>query len=183
MDARRWLRVMLLLPLALLACGVGCTSRPVPLPCQPAISQVAADRFEEKIRPLVEQNGAGPVILQTTSDEVTSFLTQMLEEHAGVVPLESPRVCFTSGEAYVAGRFTTVLPFEFEGMVVLAPHLAGGRVDIEIVRAWAGLVPLPSALLRSLSDTLNETLAEWEDGIHFSAIEIGEGRVTLSGHR
>lgn len=184
MDSRRRVLVMLLLLLALLACGPRCVpSRPPVLPCQPDISQAAASRLEEKLRPLIEGKGSEVVTLQTTSEEVTSFLTGMLEERADQLPLENPRVCFVPGEIYVAGHFTDILPFEFEGIVVLAPRLVEGRLRIEIAQAWAGSVPLPSALLRSLSDTLNQTLAEWENGIHLSAIEVGEGEITLTGHR
>jgi len=183
-DSRRRFLVMLLLLVVLLACGPACVSSgPVVMPCQPDISQAAASRLEEKLRPLIEEEGSAVVTLQTTSDEVTSFLTWMLEEHAGQLPLENPRVCFTPGEIYVGGRFTNILPFEFQGVVVLAPHLVEGRLRIEIVRASAGSVLLPGALLRSLSDTLNETLAEWGKDIHFSAVEIGEGQITVSGHR
>ena len=184
MHSNRRPVLLLLVVLSLLACGPACvSSRPVILPCQPDVSQAAASRLEEKIRPLVEEKGPEAVTLQTTSDEVTSLLTQMLEAHAGQVPLENPRVCFTPREIHVAGRFTNILPFEFEGIVVLSPHFVRGRVRIEIVRASAGSVPLPSALLRSLSNTLNDTLAEWGNGIHFRAIEVGEGQITVTAHR
>jgi len=177
-------RRVLLMLILLLVCGAGCASRArVSLPCQPEISEAAATRFEEKIRPLTEEEGAGPVALQTTSDEVTSFLTQMVEEHTGEVPVTNPRVCFTPGEIYVAGRFTSVLPFDLEATVVLAPRLVEGRLEIEILEVWAGSLALPKVLLRSLSSTLNETLAESSTGIHVSAIHVEEGQITLSGYR
>ena len=185
MHSKRWpLLLLLLLLLPLLACG-SCRrpSHPFTLPCQPTISEAAADRFEEKIRPLIEEKGPKVFTLQTTCDEVTSFLVRMLQEHPGESPVEDPRICFTPGQVHVAGRFTNVLPFEFEGVVVAVPHLVDGRLEIEIVRASAGSLPLPGALLRTLSNTINETLVESEIGIHFSAIEVGEGQITVSGHR
>jgi hypothetical protein len=42
---------------------------------------------------------------------------------------------------------------------------------------------LPGALLRALSNTVSETLAESELGIRLSAIEVGEGQITVSGYR
>ena len=184
MHSKRRFPLLLLLLLPLLACGP--CRRPshlVSLPCQPTVSQAAADRFEEKMRPLIEEEGPEVFTLQTTCDEVTSFLTRILEEHPGESPVEDPRVCFTPGQVHVAGRFTNVLPFEFEGVVVAAPHLVEEQLEIEIVQASAGSVPLPGALLRTLSSMLNETLAESEIVIHFSAIEVGDGQITVSGHR
>jgi len=153
------------------------------LPCQPTVSEAAADRLEEKTRPIVEEKGPEMFTLQTTGDEVTSFLVRILEEHSGESPVEDPRVCFTPGQVHVAGRFINVLPFEFEGVIVVAPHLADGRLEIEIVRASAGSTPLPGALLGTVSRTINETLAESEPGIRLNVIEIGEGQITVSGHR
>jgi len=120
--------------------------------------------------------------LQTTHDEVTSFLVRTLEEHPGESPLEDPRVCFALGRVYVAGRFTNVAPFEFRGVIVGVPRLVDGRLEVEITRASAGPMLLPRSLLRTLSKTLNETLAESELDIRFSAIEVGDGQITVSGH-
>lgn len=184
MRSRRRPLLLLLLLLPLLACSPSRrSSRRTTLPCQPAISEAAADRLEEKMRPLVEQKGPEVFALQTTCDEVTSLLVRTLEEHPGESPVEDPRVCFTPGRVHVAGRFVNVLPFEFDGVVVVAPHLVDGQLDIEIVRASAGSVPLPGALLRTLSHTINETLAESQPGIGFSAIEVGEAQITVSGYR
>ena len=181
-------RLQPLLALCLLFTFMACgsprrSSNPLTLPCQPNISEVAADRFEERLRPLIEAGGPEVFTLQATCDEVTSFVVQILKEHPGESPLEDPRACCELGRVYVAGRFTNVLPFKFEGMVVAAPHLVDGGVDIEIVRASAGSVSLPGTLLRTLSKTINETLAEWLVDIHFNMIEVGEGQITVSGHR
>jgi len=181
MHLKRRPLLLLLLLLPLLACGQ--SSRRLTLPCQPTISEAAADRFEEKIRPLIEEEGPEEFTLQTTCDEVTSFLERILEEHPGESPVEDPRVCFTPGQVHVAGRFVHVFPFELEGVAVATPHLVDGQLEIEIVRASAGSVPLPGALLRTLSNTINETLAESDMDIHLSAIEVGEGQITVSGHR
>jgi hypothetical protein len=56
-------------------------------------------------------------------------------------------------------------------------------VEIAILRASAGSKPLPRALLRTLSRTINETLAESELSVRFGAIEVGEDQITVSGTR
>jgi uncharacterized protein YpmS len=131
----------------------------------------------------VEEKGPEVFTLQTTQDEVTSFLAQVLQEYPGESSIEDPRVCFASGQVYVAGRFTNIAPFEFGGVIVAVPHLVDGRLEIEIARASAGSMLLPGALLRALSNTVSETLAESELGIRLSAIEVGEGQITVSGYR
>jgi hypothetical protein len=183
---RRPLSLLLLLLLLLPLPACSSDRRPggrLTLPCQPTISEAASDRLDEKIRPIVEEKGPEVFTLQTTHDEVTSFLVRILEAHPGESPVEDPRVCFTPGQVYVAGRFTNVVPFEFGGVIVAVPHLVDRRLEIEITRASAGSLLLPRALLRTLSKTLNETLSESELDIRFSAIEVGEGQITVSGHR
>jgi predicted small lipoprotein YifL len=180
MHAKRPSLLLLLLLLSLAGCG---PSRQLALPCQPNVSEAAADRLEEKIRPIVEEQGPEVFTLQTTGDEVTSLLLRMLEEHPGESPVEAPRVCFTPGEVHVAGRIVNVLPATLEGVAVFAPDLVEGRVEIAILRASAGSKPLPRALLRTLSRTINETLAESELSVRFGAVEVGEDQITVSGTR
>ena len=184
MHSKRRLLLLILLVLPLLACGRSRQSdRRLTLPCQPTISEAAADRLEEKIQPLLEGKGAEVFTLQTTGDEVTSYLVRMLEENPGESPVENPRVCFTPGRVHVAGRFVHVLPARFEGLVVATPHLADGRLVINITQASAGSVRLPGVLLGTLSRTINETIDELETEIRFNAIEVGEGQITVTGHR
>lgn len=184
MHLKRCLLPLLFLLLALLACGPCRLSGPqVTLPCQPTISQAAAESLREKLQPIIEEKGPAAFTIQATSDEVSSFLALMLKEHPGESPVVNPRICFTPGRVHVAGHFTNILPFDFEGVVVAAPHLEGGQLKIELIRASAGSVLLPDVLLHALSNTINETLAESEIGIQFTAIEVGEGQIIISGHR
>jgi uncharacterized protein YpmS len=179
---RLWLPLLLLVPL------VACSPIPgqghgVVMPCQPAISEAAADRLEERVAPLVQASGSGDFTLQATADEVTSLLVRMLAEHPGESPVEDPRVCFAPYTVYIMGRFTKVLPFEFEGVIAVVPRLVEGRLSVEVTKASAGSLSIPDALLRTSSKTISESLAEWLPDVHFSEIEVSEGEIVVSGHR
>jgi len=183
MSSFRRRAILLILPLLLLSTGCNQLTRPVTLPCNPAISSAAAERFEEKIQPLLAENGPPVFTVQASHDEVTSYLLHLLEEHPGESPVINPRVCFTPGQVHVAGRFVNLLPFAFDGLVVAVPRLVDGQPRLEIVRATAGEVSLPKPLLRMASQTANETIAEMRLGFRLTTLEIGDGQFTLSGQR
>jgi hypothetical protein len=175
---------VLLLLFSLPACAsAGPSSGRLALPCQPTISDAAADRMEEKLRPVLEPKGPTVFTVQATNDEMTSFLSRALLEHGGASPLEGPRVCFSAGEVHMSGRFTNVTPFQFTAVVVAVPRPVDGRLVVEVKHASVGSLRLPGALLRRVSTTVNETLAELELGVQFRAIEIGEGQIIVSGER
>ena len=182
MHVKQSLPLLLILAFLFLV-GAACQSTgSVTMPCQPVVSQEAANRFNEKTRSLFEE-GSGPFSLETTSDEVTSFLVLFLEEYQGESPLEDPRICFSAGEVYVAGLFTRVVPFDLRATVVATPRLVDGRVELDIVRASAGSIALPGMLLRAISKTINQTLAEYDIPMHFTMLEVGEDRITVGGQR
>jgi len=181
--ASRWLPLLLLL-LPLLACGRSHGSgHRWTLPCHPTVSQAAADRLRERLQPLIRAEGPSEFTLQATADEVTSLVVDILEEHPGETFVEEPRICFAPGRVYIAARLTRVSPFTVEAMVAAEPRLRERRLDIQIVQASVESASLPDALLRALSRTATESLAESLANVHFSEIEVGEGQITISGQR
>jgi len=167
---------------AILACGpCGWLSRSGPkLPDRSIeITEEAAQRFQEKLREAAESQGKGPIRLQFSDQELTSFINLRLEERADM-PLVEPRIWFTQGKIYMSGELhSEEVPLSGRAVIVASAQVADGRIQISIDQATIGRVPIPRAFLDTLSQRVNDILGRAQLHIKVERLEILEGEVIL----
>jgi uncharacterized protein YpmS len=174
-----WLCLCLMLPL--LACSLPIrrqeTRQPMPTI---AISEQAAERFEEKIVNARDTTDSNKFRLQITDEEITSYLNLRLQERSADIPLQEPRVWFSDGKMYLSGKVQLESPkVSGQGVVVAVPHVVDGRVQIEISRASVGPVSVPRPFLQQITTYINDQLAQMVSGVKVEKIEIREGELLI----
>lgn len=173
-------RLTFLLFLSLILLAAACRPRPPLLdPCAQGgpipISRDAAQRFEQKVREVVERPGPH-FSLEVSSEEVTSYLALT----ALGIPLADPQVRFVEGKACLSGTFIGLGPLRMDLSVVAAAGMEGGQVRVEIEGARLGPIPLPTGLL---SRIINETIRDAQVHITLTRLEIRQDRLIVAGTR
>jgi len=167
-----------------LACGpCNLFSVEVPTPPHPiAVSSDSADQLESRIRQNVAGEPGQQFILRMTDAELTSLLVANLAKY-DEAPVTDPQVWFTKGKIYGTGRLVNILPVEAEFFVVASAHIQDGKVMVEIEEVSAGTLPLPSSVLETISQSINETVEELQLDVEVTALEILEGEAIVKGKR
>ena len=147
------------------------------------ISQEAANRLKENFNREMQEASTGEEFrLFVTNEEITSLVALSLQD-TGSIPLTDPQVWFTAGRVYIAGTFSPVWPFRFRSLIVAIPVVHEGQIEVEVERAQMGPFPFPQRVLKSASESINETLAEMQLDLHITALQILEGELQLAGTR
>ncbi len=179
----RWVRLLMpLLVMMGLACGpCNLISGEVPTPPRPvAVSTEAAGQLESRL----QQNLQGPpgqeFIVRMSDAEVTSLVAIELAAY-DESPVADPQVWFTKGKVYGRGRLVNVLPIETEFFFIANPRVQDGKVVFEMEKVSAGALPIPNSALRTLSESINQTVEEAQLGVQVTDIEILEGEIIIRG--
>jgi uncharacterized protein YpmS len=169
-----------------LACGpCGLLGGKTPTPPRPiAVSTESAAQLESRIRHALRVSGepGQQFILRMTDAEVTSLLASKLAQYEDS-PVADPQVWFTKGKIYGTGRLVNVVPVTTNLYLVASPRIEDGNVRVVIEEASAGGLPLPESVLQTLSQSLNETVAELQLEVDVNALEILEGEAIIKGMR
>jgi uncharacterized protein YpmS len=173
--------------LLLLACTpCSCLSRlgaPTP-PKNIEVSQEAAQSLEEKLNEAMSSAGTGEFTITATDEEVTSLIAVQMEK-ASDTPMRDVQVHFGDGRIHVWATLADVLPFDMSVYLAGTVTVVNGQLQVDIVESSAGVIPIPQSLLDSLSQTINETIAEAEmrgqNKVQITEVTIGDGEITVSG--
>jgi len=176
--------VGLLMMGAILACAPGNWSNiPSPPGGRIPVSQEAADRLRENFHREMQEASTGEEFrLFITNEEITSLVALALQD-TGSVPLTDPQVWFTAGRVYITGTFSPFWPLKFRSLIVATAVVRDGQVVVEVEQAQMGPFPFPRRVLKSASESINETLAEMQLDLQVTALEILEGELQLAGTR
>ena len=180
-----WVRLALCAVVLLsLACGpCNLLAAVTPTPPRPiAVSTESAAQLESRIQQNLSGPPGQPFLLRMSDAEVTSLLATKLAETDGA-PVADPQIWFTKGKIYGQGRLVNVLPVETTFHIVATPHIRDGQVIVDIEEVSAGTVPLPDRVLDTLSQSLNETIAEAQLDLEVTDLEILEGEAIFKGVR
>lgn len=166
------LAVFLVLCLALTICLVA-SPRPPKLNLPPvAISDAAAQTFEDKVLSLVDAP-LGPFTVDLSEEEASSWLALRLPGS----PFLNPQVHFVDGKVYVSGEVSMGVPLKVVSMWTMTQDSARPRVLLE--RASIGFFALVPVLLNSVSSTINEMIDESGTGIFPASATIGDGHIVI----
>jgi hypothetical protein len=143
------------------------------------VTEDAASSFEEKLKGAWEDQGKDQFRLQFTDEELTSYVNMRLQD-AGTIPLTDPRVWLTRGKMYVGGKLTMPdLPLSGQAVIVASASLLDEKVQISFEQASIGRIPIPSALLSSIEDTVNGALSQAQLSLRILQLEILEGEAII----
>ena len=166
------LAVFLVLCLALAICLAG-APRPPRLSLAPvSASDIAAQSAEDKFTAVVDA-ALGPVRVDLTDEEATSFLALRVPGS----PFLKPQVHFDGGKAYISGIVDMGVPLKVDSMWAFTTEGARPRVVLE--RASIGPFALPAILLNSVSSTINEMIDESGAGIAPTTVRSQGGRIVV----
>lgn len=155
-----------------------------PEPTSIPVSTEAAGQFEDTLATAaaeLEQTGQVTVIISET--QLTSFVAQQLPANDEYV-LTDPQVILRDGNIEVTA-IASVGSLSTDAVVILQPYVEQGNLRLSIVDGKFGAIPIPDAILVTLTETLNQNLDYFTtvNGRKFwlETISIADGSMTLSG--
>jgi hypothetical protein len=171
--------IFIMLTLPVLACGGGGESEIGPPGGSIPVSQEAAERLKNNFyQALQEATVDHEAQLRVTNEEATSlFATELVE--TGSIPLSNPQVWFTSGRIFITGGVRPFGPFEFNSLIVASAIVDDGQLNVSVQEAQMGMFDFPDAILASITDTVNETLAGLLLDLDITRLEILEGEMIV----
>jgi hypothetical protein len=174
----------MLLFVASLACGPGNGSNEIgPPEGEIPISRASADRLKENFyQALQEASSNHESQLRITNEEITSLVAIELAE-TGRIPMSDPQVWFTSGRIYITGRIKPFGPFKFNSLIVATAVVDDSQLVVKVQEAQMGAFDFPDAILESITQTVNEALAEILIDLDITRLEILEGEMFVLGVR
>ena len=173
------LPMIVLFGLACSPCGL--LSGTVPTPPHPiAVSTEAAGQLESRIQQNLSGQSGQQFILRMDDGEVTSLVATKLAQYNGSI-VTNPVIWFTRGKIYGTGKLVGVLPIDTEFFIIATARVQDGKVVLEMEKASTGSLPLPTAALDTISQSINETVAESQLGAEITSLEILEGEIIIRG--
>ena len=175
-----------LLVAVLVLFGMGCgpcnlLSGNVPTPPHTiTVSTEAAAQLESRIQQNLSGQPGEQFIMRMTDTEVTSLVATKLAQY-DESPVADPQIWFTRGKIYGTGRLVNVLPIQTRFYVVAMARIEDGRVTVSIEESSAGALPIPTGVLNTISQSINETVDEMQLDISVTAFEILEGELIVQG--
>ena len=173
------LPMIMLFGLACSPCGL--LSGTVPTPPHPiAVSTEAAGQLESRIQQNLSGQPGQQFILRMSDDEVTSLVATKLAQYDGSI-VTDPVIWFTRGKVYGTGKLVGVLPIDTEFFIIATARVQDGKVVIEMEKASTGSLPLPTAALDTISQSINQTVEESQLDVEVTDLEILEGEIIIRG--
>lgn len=184
-ERPRWAWLVLSLGLLLgLACGpCNLLQAEKPTPPHPiAISTESAGQLEARIQQNLTGEAGQQFILRMNDSEVTSLVATKLAQY-DESPVKEPQIWFTRGKIYGTGKLVNILPVETDFYIIATARIEDGKVVVVMEKTSAGAVPIPSSMLDTISQSINETVEEAQLEVEITALEILEGEIILKGVR
>jgi len=173
-------RIFLLLAiLSLLLSGCKGSKAPDVIPQRPV--ETSAELAEQARKKLRAIEAKGPFSLTLTEGEVTSLLISYIEEELRESPLREPAIWFEDGQIIARGKIVNVVPTTLEFVIVLSPYVENGLPQIKFDYVQVSGWKLPGIVLRFISRSANETLAEAKLKVYVEEIKVDQGSITVSG--
>ncbi len=176
-----FISVLLLLGIVGLACGSSQTPPVVAPGGTISVSQEAAYRLKQNFyQAMQEATLTHEARLRVTNEEITSLLALELTK-TGQIPLTEPQIWFIAGKIYLTGRVNLLGSLNLNSLIIAAPIVTDGRVTIQVQQAQMGALSFPENSLLSMTQTINEALAEIATNLTITHLEIQNGEMVLAG--
>ncbi len=179
------MRKLSLLALALLCVSiVACKPRAEATPARGAPPQIPyseelAQSLDARLQPYF-QGRTGQFALQTTSQELTSWITYTAARWSGM-PVRDVVVWFSPDHVHFSGVITRVLVFSFRVQVHARVSLSGQGLQVSVERACVAGIALPGWARNLASRIITDTIADTGPYVRLESLEIGDDSLRASG--
>ncbi|MBI2976380.1 MAG: LmeA family phospholipid-binding protein [Chloroflexi bacterium] len=167
---------------AALACSSVTVGGPTPEHAPIAVSTEAVGSLLDKFKSL--SSATGEVTVSITESELTSWLAGQLASDT-TATFTHPQVYLRDGQIKF---YSTVVTSNFtaNALVVMKAAVVNGQIDVSLVTADFGPVPVPGGMLKTLTSTLNDKLLSLVNdapgGVTVTAITVGDGALTMTAN-
>ena len=179
----RRLTFFLVVACAVLCAGCGSNENAPVGPCgappEFAYSEDMARNLDERLLPYL-QGTTGEFTLQTTSQELTSWLTYSTLRWPGI-PLRDAVVWFSPERIHFSGVVSRVMPFSFSVQLHARVWLDSGVPQLVLEDACLGRFALPTWLKRLGQRIANETIMDSGPYVRLEELQVGDGEVYARG--
>jgi hypothetical protein len=172
------------------AAAVTPTTLPTPVPVsrppggQIVPSQEESQRAKQNFRQAwQEASNNRRFEFRVTDQEITSLVALEVKKEAQI-PLAEPQIWFSGGKIYLSGKLSAGGPSPLPVLIVARPLINGNeQLIIQVDEAEMGNFKLPAAMVESLAQTINETLADPSLELQVESVEVLEGELVVIGRR
>jgi hypothetical protein len=170
--------------MATLACGGSKASQiPQPPAGRITVDETAANRLKQNFnQAMQEASGDNDFYLPVTDEEITSLVALNIDE-LPEVPLSNPQIWFTAGRIHISGDLQAGGSLTFKSFIALVPVLNDGRLEVQVHEAKMGPFEFPSGALTTITETINENLADVQADLKIMRLEVLEGELFIIGKR
>ncbi|MEE8391939.1 MAG: hypothetical protein V3S14_14235 [Anaerolineae bacterium] len=144
-----------------------------------------AQNLQERWDTVLEENLDGTFTITITEEEMTSLATQMLAKQQDLPPISNLQVHLRDGRIEAYATVTVNDSLSLPGMVAFSVTATDGKVNVTLQEAAFGPMPIPDSALETVTDTLNNLIAESVlsemDEAIVTDIQINAGEMTLTG--
>ncbi len=177
--------------LPLLACSIGLPNlkpKTEALPQPPGgyiePNEDAVTRAKTNFNQAVEEaKGGHEARFRITSEEMTSLAALSLKTRADI-PVSDPQIWFTAGKIYMLGKFEGLGSASVSALLVMRPLVTdNGQLQVKLVEAKMGAFNVPDAVIKNITETINETLTNMQFNVQITGIDVREGEIIIAGKR
>lgn len=178
------MRKLTLLLLALAVALAGCkpksdTAAGCGAPPQIPYSEELAQSLDQRLQPYL-QGQTGRFVLQTTSQELTSWIAYSSSRWPGI-PIRDAVVWFSPQRVHFSGVITRVFLFSLRIQVHASLWLDGEALQVSVEEACVGRVALPRWAKSLAGDIITDTIADTGPYVRLDSLEIAGGYLRASG--
>ncbi len=126
----------------------------------------------------------GTITITMTQDELTAYLNSYLASQSNI-NLQDPQIILSEDRIDVYGNLKESIVSADIKISLTAGVNESGEVDVNILEADLGLIPVPENLLdtftSSIKETLTNSIAAASNGARINQITINDGSMTITG--
>jgi uncharacterized protein YpmS len=152
-----------------------------------AVSTEAVATLEAKVEDSINQAEQGQKVeLSLTEEEITSLLTQRLQDQSEVV-ISNPQVYLRDGKITLTGDFQTG-KLNIPVTVVFEPQVnSTGQASLELISVSMGPFSAPDSMVTTVQDLADRFLTDYlqqaGDAFFVESITVSDGVMTITGHK
>lgn len=177
---RRLTVVLLALAIALAGCKpqADAVARCGAVPQFP-YSEDLAQSLDARLMPYL-QGRTGRFVLQTTSQELTSWIAYSASRWPGI-PIRDATVWFSPEQVHFSGVITRVFLVSLRLQVHARVWLDGDALQVSVEEACVGRTALPGWAKNLASRIITDTVLDTGPYVRFEALEVAADRLRASG--
>ena len=182
-----FLPILLILILAVLACNAGVSTPSIPtgLPPIPTLDPDLSDKFEDEWqKSLVEAIATGNFSVTITEGQITDFINRKNAENPDA-SISNVHVFLRDEQIQIIGQTETDAGANTTLQIVASVVVLEGKLQVNVISAQLGPLPVPTQLLDSISISINDALngqnVEGSEKLQLESIVITDGFMTITG--